>query len=282
MRVLFCTDGSDISFNALKNFSKWGRDAIIDAICVVDWSFLPDEIVVEGKEFENSCSNIAISILDKVTSEVLGLGLTFGEKIKYCGETVSCILEQTQKTKYDLILMGSHGKKGIQRWLGSVSRDIVNNAETATYISKNINCAHKVLFAADGSSNSRFAFSEAIKYLDLRDKEIYICVVQENPSLLFLEGALDSRWLMEIEEQQSKYSTRIILALQEQLKKYDIKADKFTILQGNPAEKIAEFSKKENIDLIVTGTRQVGKNVFHGSVSKRILEISPADVVIFK
>ena len=87
---------------------------------------------------------------------------------------------------------------------------------------------------------------------------------------------------MEIEEQQSKYSTRIILALQEQLKKYDIKADKFTILQGNPAEKIAEFSKKENIDLIVTGTRQVGKNVFHGSVSKRILEISPADVVIFK
>ena len=282
MRVLFCTDGSEISFNSLKNFSKWGRNAVIDIICVVDWSFLPDDIIVEGKEFENSCANVAVSILDKSEKEILILGLELGEKIKYCGETVSCILEQIQKTKYDLILMGSHGKKGIQRWLGSVSRDIVNNAETATYISKNINCAHKVLFAADGSSNSRFAFSEAIKYLDLRDKEIYICVVQENPSLLFLEGALDSRWLMEIEEQQSKYSTRVILALQEQLKKYDIKADKFTILQGNPAEKIAEFSKKENIDLIVTGTRQVGTNVFRGSVSKRILEISPADVVIFK
>ena len=206
----------------------------------------------------------------------------FGEKIKYCGETVSSILEQATKQNYDLILMGSHGKKGIQRWLGSVSRDIVNNVNTSTYITKSKNECHKVLFAADGTSNSRFAASEAIKYLDLRNKEIYICMVLENPNLLFLEGALDSHWLMEIENQQNKYATRIIMELQEELKKYDLNADKFAILQGNPAEKISEFSKKENIDLIITGTRHSGKNNFHGSVSKRILEIAPSDVVIFK
>lgn len=282
MRVLFCTDGSDISFNALKNFSEWGRDVIIDAICVVDWSFLPDSLSIEAAGFETACSNTASGILEKVKEETEALGLTFGEKIQYCGETLSGIIEQTEKENYDLILMGSHGKKGLQRWLGSVSRDVVNNIKISTYISKNSNCRKKVLFAADGSSNSRFAASEAIKYLDLRDKDIYICIVLENPNLLFLEGALDTQWLMEIEKQQNKYATRIITELQENLKRYDVNSDKFVILEGNPAEKIAEFAKKEGIDLIITGTRHTEKRQFKGSVSKRLLEIASCDVVIFK
>ncbi len=282
MRVLFCTDGSDISFNALKNFSKWCREAVIDAICVVDWSFLPESIEIEEEGFEASCANAASGILEKVRIETENLGMKFGEKIQFCGETVSGIQEQTQKEKYDLILMGSHGKKGLQRWLGSVSRDIVNSVDISTYITKKTNCCKKVLFAADGSSNSRFAASEAIKYLDLRDKEIYICIVLESPNLLFLEGALDSQWLMEIENQQNKYATRIIIELQEKLKHYNISADKFAILQGNPAEKISDFAQKEGIDLIVTGTRHTEKRQFQNSVSKRILEIAQSDIVIFK
>lgn len=282
MRVLFCTDGSEISFRALHNFSNWRKEAIIDAICVIDWSFLPENVAIEDTGFEKSCANVAGSILDKAKQEIENLGMQFGEPIKYCGETVSGILEQVNNKEYDLILMGSHGKKGLQRWLGSVSRDIVNNVNVSTYVTKSQNECKRVLFAADGSSNSRFAAVEAIKYLDLRDKEIYIVIVLENPNLLFLEGALDTRWLMEIEEQQHKYATRIIVELQKKLHFYNINADKFAILEGNPAEKISEFAKKENIDLIITGTRQIKTNQFHGSVSKRILEIAPSDVVIFK
>lgn len=282
MKVLFCTDGSEISFRALKNFSKWGREVEMDAICVVDWSFLPDSVAIEDSNFEKSCANVAGRILERTEIECENLNINFQKQIKCCGETVSGILEQAQNEKYDLILMGSHGKKGIQRWLGSVSRDIVNNVTQSTYITKNVNECKKVLFAADGSSNSRFAASEAIKYLELKDKEIYIVIVLENPNLLFLEGALDAKWLMEIEEQQHRYATRTILEVQEKLQKYGLKADKFAILQGNPAEKIVEFSKKENIDLIITGTKHSAKNQFHGSVSKRILEITPSDVVIFK
>lgn len=282
MKVLFCTDGSDISFKALHNFSKYSRDAVIDAICVVDWSFLPGTALLEDSGFESLCANAAASILARAEKETIESGMKFGTKIKYCGETVTSILEQTEKENYDLILMGSNGKKGIQRWLGSVSRDIVNHITISAYITKNTNECKKVLFAADGSSKSRFAVSEAIKFLELRDKEIYIVIVLENPDTLFLDGALDSYWLMEIENQQNKYATRVILELQEQLRKYNLNAGKFAILQGNAAEKISEFSKNENIDLIITGTGQTAKNQFHGSVSKRILEIAQSDVAIFK
>ena len=54
MRILFCTDGSKISFNALKNISRWVKNAFVDTICVIDWSFLPSEINIEDKNFTYS------------------------------------------------------------------------------------------------------------------------------------------------------------------------------------------------------------------------------------
>lgn len=75
MRVLFCTDGSKISFNALNNFARWSKGAIIDVICVIDWSFLPDEVSIEEDGFANSCANVADNILNyaekKYTRQIL-------------------------------------------------------------------------------------------------------------------------------------------------------------------------------------------------------------------
>ena len=69
MKVLFCTDGSKISFNALHNFAKWSKNAIVDAICVIDWSFLPDDISIEAEGFSINCANIADSILEYTKKE---------------------------------------------------------------------------------------------------------------------------------------------------------------------------------------------------------------------
>ena len=176
--------------------------------------------------------------------------------------------------------MGSHGKKGIQRWLGSVSRDIVNNIDTSAYISKYDNKAKKILFATDGTDNSNFAVTNAIKYLNLNEKEIYICVVNENPSLLFLEGSLDSHWLLEIEGQQLKNADRIIKDVKSKLEEYSLPVQKDAIMMGIPAEKIIDFAREEQIDLVVMGTRK--KSKIRSSVSKRVLEITSADVFIVK
>lgn len=280
MHVLFCTDGSKISFNALHNFAKWTKGAIVDVICVIDWSFLPDEVSVNNDGFATSCANVADTILEFTEKEISKTNLIFGEGIKRCGEAVDSILEQIDKEKYDIILMGSHGKKGIQRWLGSVSRDVVNNIDTSAYISKYDNKAKKILFATDGTDNSNFAVTNAIKYLNLNEKEIYICVVNENPSLLFLEGTLDSHWLLEIEGQQLKNADRIIKDVKSKLEEYSLPVQKDAIMMGIPAEKIIDFAREEQIDLVVMGTRK--KSKIRSSVSKRVLEITSADVFIVK
>lgn len=280
MHVLFCTDGSKISFNALHNFAKWTKGAIVDVICVIDWTFLPDEVSIEADGFANSCASVADNILDFAEKEVAKTNLILGQRIKRCGEAVDSILEQLEKEKYDIVLMGSHGKKGFQRWLGSVSRDVVNNVSISSYVTKYENRCKRILFATDGTDNSNKAVNEAIKNFNLNEKEIYICVVTENPSLLFLEGTLDSHWLLELEQQQEKYADKIIKDVRNKLEEYSLPIKRDAVVMGIPAEKIIDYARDEAIDLIVMGTREKAK--IRGSVSKRVLENTTADVFVVK
>ena len=186
MRVLFCTDGSKISFNALNNFARWSKGAIIDVICVIDWSFLPDEVSIEEDGFANSCANVADNILNYAEKEIHKTNLIMGDKLKRCGESVASILEQTDREDYEIVLMGSHGKKGLQRWLGSVSREIIINTQTSGYVSKENNNAQKILFTTDGSEQALHAIKKTINSFNFENKEIHLCTVNEDPDLLFL------------------------------------------------------------------------------------------------
>lgn len=280
MKILFCTDGSQISFNALKNISMWIKDATIDTISVIDWSTLPNEINIEDKSFSSSCENIADSILDYAEEEILKLGLNIGERIKICGSVIESILEQTKKVKYDLILMGSHGKKGIQRWLGSVSQEIINNSKISDYIAKEENKNKKVLFTTDGTDCSLSVIEKVIPHIDLTDKDIYICMVNEDPNLLFLEGTLDSNWLFDIQRQQQIFASKAIQNIKQIIENNNFTVSKTTILSGIPAQEIIEYSKKHDIDLIILGSRNKSKmdRFLLGSVSKRIIEHVTSDV----
>ena len=284
MRILFCTDGSRISFNALNNFAKWSKGAIVDVICVIDWSFLPDEVSIQEDGFATSCANVADSILDFAEKEISKSNLILGDKIKRCGESVDSIIEQSERESYDLIVVGSHGKRGLRKWLGSVSREVLNESVTSTYISKHQNTAKRILFATDGTDNSMKAVTQAIKYINLNDKKIYICIVLENPNLLFLEGTLDSNWFLEIEHQQNIHAEKVLKNVKTKLEEYNLPVEKSVILSGMPAEKINDFALREDIDLIVTGTRHKEKSAryFQSSVSKRVLDITSADVMIVK
>ena len=113
MKILFCTDGSKISFNALKNIAYWIKQATIGTICVIDWNILPAEITIDEENFSFSCANVADTILDYAEEEIKNLGLQLGNRIKNCGSAIESILEQSEKEKYDLILMGADTAKKV-------------------------------------------------------------------------------------------------------------------------------------------------------------------------
>ena len=280
MRILFCTDGSKISFNALYNISEWIKEAVIDTICVIDWSFLPEEITIEEENFTYSCANVADTILDYAEEEIKKLGLKTGSRIKSCGSAVESIIEQSENENYDLILMGSHGKKGIQKWLGSVSQEIINTSKVSAYIAKEQNKKHKLLLTTDGTKCSLGIISKILPNMNLENKEISICMVNEDPNLLFLDGTLDTNWLLEIQKQQQIYAASAIKDIQSLLSDNNIKVDEKVILTGIPAQKIIDYARTNEIDLIVLGSKNKSKldRFLTGSVSKRVLENVISDI----
>lgn len=282
MNVLFCTDGSKISYNSIINFSSWVKDFSLDILSVVDWSCLPDSVSIENSEFASQCSTSANVILDYAETYLKEMGLNVAQKIKICGEAVDTILDLVDSGKYDFVVLGSHGKKGIQKWLGSVSQEVASSANISSYISKNINNRKKVLLAIDNSELSAKVVLNSLNFLNLEDKEIYLVTVYEVPDYLFLEGNVDSTWILEIEKKQEQASRLLLNSFEKFFieKGFEVK-DKL-IFRGVPSQEIINFSNKKDIDLVVTGirTRKHLSKFLLGSVSKRILENVKSDVLI--
>lgn len=282
MRILFCTDGSEISMNSLHNATQYIKDAVVDPLCVIDWGFLPSSVTMESDSYSKTYENIADSVLSHSQKLIEEKGLILGDKIKDVGSAVEGILEQMEKADYDLILLGSHGKKGLQKWLGSVSRQVISNSQVPVFVSKKRTHHKKVLFAVDGSDQAYNAVKHAVTLLNLKEKELYVISVKENPELLPMEATLDQNWLESIEKQQKIHATKAINHAKAHLEKHDLPIHNEIILTGNPAQKIIDFSEKEKIDLIIMGARTKTdlSKLLLGSVSKRVLENVSSDVLV--
>ncbi len=279
MKILFCTDGSNISFNAMKNFSHWAKCGIVDIVCVIDWSFLPDSAAIEDSNFVMQCTNTADEILDNAERLLTSHEIVTGEKLKLCGTVIDGILEICDKKDYDYIVLGSHGKKGIQKWLGSVSQEIASAVKIPVYISKLSNECKKVLITVDGTEKSKL-----LNTMNLQDKNLHLLTVYEMPDFLFLKGNVDSNWLLEIQNKQEVAAMLTLNEIEALLKDNGIENYQKTITQGIPATEILKYATSNNIDLIVCGNKNYKKlsKFLLGSVSLRVLENTDSDVLIIK
>ena len=284
MKALFCTDGSKISFNSIHNFSSWVKNSDTDAICVIDWTFLPEDIDIEKSDFTQSCSNLADDILEHSRLELQKSGLMIGRTLKMCGRVTDVILDELKKGIYEVVLLGSHGKKGLQKWLGSVSFDILNNSPVSIYISKERNSAKKLLLAISDKENSPQHFRRALEKMNLKEKEIHIIIVNENPNLLFLEGTLDTNWYIKIEEEQKKYAYNIVKTLENIIAEQGYAVHKTSIRTGNPTEEIIKYTEENDIDLVIIDNHNTGNKskLLSNRTSKRIADNIICDILVLK
>lgn len=284
MKILFCTDGSKISYHAIRNFSRWFKNFTVDILCVIDLSFLPDTISVESSGFNKQCANSADAILDYTERLLKEFDIVIGDKLKMCGSTVDSILETINTNQYEYVVLGSHGKKGIQKWLGSVSQEVSSVAKISTYISKELNDSRKILFAVDSFDATPKVVSKCIETMNLQDKDIYLATVYEIPDYLFLEGNLDSNWIIEVEQKQEKAAMLLLNQFEKIFTDSNLNIKDKVILRGTPAQEIIKYASTDEIDLIVSGARDKKglSKIFLGSVSKRILENTKSDSLIVR
>jgi nucleotide-binding universal stress UspA family protein len=134
MKILLAIDGSSHSQDAVNEIARrpWPSKTTIRVLSVIQPYTPPaTEIVLAGSTLED--------IRRQQTSEAEGLTTRAADVLKAAGvsaETVvregdprSAIVDEADEWAADLIVVGSHGRTGLTRWLlGSVAQAVVGHA----------------------------------------------------------------------------------------------------------------------------------------------------------
>lgn len=284
MKVLFCTDGSKISFKSIENFSNWFKEISADAVSVADYHSIPEGLVLGIAEFEAKCSNSINAILESSKKYLSDLKINAGSLINGCGAVVDYILEIEKKSKYDFLVLGSNGKRGIQKWLGSVSYDVALMSCSSVYISKNQNKCQSILFVVNSDVDYAEDIQKLIKTMCLENKIVHLLAIYDIPQFLFLQDNIDKKWIAQVERAQIKSSLNSLSKYERVFLNDGIKVMYTSSQKGNPEEVTLKYIKDKDIDLVVCSNikNKPKNNSSLSSFCKRILEYSNSDVLILK
>ncbi|MDD3149228.1 MAG: universal stress protein [Candidatus Gastranaerophilales bacterium] len=288
MKVLFCTDGSDASIYAIKQALYFlDKKTFIDIFYVIEEGFFFPQIAAPSEEkFIEERKKTAENILKKAEKIIINKGFKVNKSEFTTAQPAQAIINLINDRIYDFVILGSHGKKGVRNWLGSVSRKVVMKSPISTFVAKppkeKKKFAHKVLFAVDGSSCSYNAIEKTFEMFDLSDFKIELLTVKAGMETLPLEISLDNEWLEACIEKQEELALEILSKSQDILSKYNLSPANMLSLQGNAADVILNFIDENYFDLIVMGShgREGVADFIIGSVSKRILDNSHLPVLI--
>jgi nucleotide-binding universal stress UspA family protein len=134
-RIVIPLDGSDVSEAALPEATRQARafDLPIHIVRVVDTRVL-EQVGGSAAAFNYSMlgemfadeSDDAQRYIDETRTRLEGEGLTVTSDVRV-GPVAQAILEEVQPG--DMIVMGSHGRSGLRRWmLGSVAEEVLRHA----------------------------------------------------------------------------------------------------------------------------------------------------------
>lgn len=140
----------------------------------------------------------------------------------------------------------------------------------------------KILIAVDGSKTSNRAVAFAIRMAECGKKDAKLLLLTVQPPITFgnIKKFVKKKALEGYYEDQGKDALKEAKELAEKAK-----MDFATHIKVGPVpEAIVDFAKDKDVDLIVMGTRGLGKlaNILVGSVAMRVVHLSPVPVTLVK
>jgi len=181
---------------------------------------------------------------------------------------------------FDVVIMGTHGRKGLTRWLsGSVTEKVVRHSSIpviTVHKDLEIQKIEKILVPVDFSTHSSLAIQQAKRV-----------AAEFNASLNFLH-------VVEMESHPEFYNISFKSILKENpalndhiltnLKKLaDIPESEavFSVMEGSVHRKIKQYIELNDIDLIILPTRGINdlEHFFMGSNAEKVVRSAPCPVL---
>jgi nucleotide-binding universal stress UspA family protein len=137
--ILLPTDGSELSDEGVKQTLEMAKaiGAHVTAVHVLRTYHVRDEegyampeVAVLRKRFEDETAAQAKDILSPVKEAANKLGVKCETVVARGGSPYRMIINQAKKSRCDLIMMASHGRRGIQRLLhGSETAKVLTHSK---------------------------------------------------------------------------------------------------------------------------------------------------------
>ena len=147
--------------------------------------------------------------------------------------------------------------------------------------------AKKKLIPFDGSEHSKKAILFAADVAQQHLSELFLVHVVKDkdipPEVLeYIESEKINGGIGKVSAKL--ISEGIMRAAQNQLQEMGLKITKSMVFRGDPAEEILQFAKNNDIDMIVIGSRGLGKikGLLLGSVSSKVCQLAECTCVTVK
>ena len=216
------------------------------------------------------------------------------------GNPADSICEYANQHSPELIILGAKGRRAtLGILLGGVAQKVIEYAHQPVLIVRSpYQGLHKLLLTTDGSEYSREAM-RVLGCLPYRTSAELHIVHVTNPYPPF-EAAMQPRtWLFgndiflppAVSDEESEHWKEVSLAAGQTIVYEALQAvqpcvnqPKTAILSGDAATEIIDYAKRNNIDLIITGSRGLSpvQGWLLGSVSRKLVHYSSCSVLVAK
>jgi nucleotide-binding universal stress UspA family protein len=260
---------------------KYGAEITLFHVIVLYEADVDEEVHVKQlEEIVKRKEQNTSGLMDRHQQKFVDKNLKISSHIMRGISPPNSILEYCEKHKFDLIIMGTHGRTGIKNWIyGSVAEKVVRLSKTAVltlHKSPESIQINRIIVPVDFSDNSRDGIENAVKIAKDFDAEVeFIHIIEQQLQPSFHVVGIES--IFAINPDLKKITSE---KLEEFCNIDDVKAT-FTVLEGAAHQSIADYAEESGADLIIMSTRGYTglDHLLIGSTTERVVRVAGCPVL---
>jgi nucleotide-binding universal stress UspA family protein len=275
--ILVPTDGSECAKAAVAYAADLATryEARVHVLCVADSRTL--ENVPQSDQRRKESARIAEKTCDELSASGVSVERAVRTDVPH-----RAILQYATEQAIDLVVMGTHGRTGADRYLlGSVTEKVVRLSDTPVLTVKATADVEPtfpytdVLVPTDGSEGAAAAVGPAVDIASTYDASIHAVSVIDT---MAMGVDVRSHTILDALEESARSATE---SIEERASEASVSAVETTIQHGNPHRGIRSYVDDHDIDLVVMGThgRSGIKRYLLGSVTEKTVRTSPVPVM---
>ncbi|MBI5674607.1 MAG: universal stress protein [Nitrospirae bacterium] len=281
-RILLATDASEFSSGAEREAVKYAKTNGGKLFCMLVMEFKPEFLALAPQLLEESEKD-AIKHLENLKKMAKKENVACEVILREGQEPYKVIIEEADKQKVDLIVMGRRGRTGLMRLLvGSVTAKVIGHFKGQVLVVQREAAVNwkNILVATDGSEYGNAAVNEALKHAKKYGGELKI-VHAINVIADFQEES--PVFIPQLIDDITKRVRSELEALKVRAEKEGVSAEIF-VKEDEPYRAIVDLAEELNSDIIILGShgRTGMRRLLMGSVTERVIGHANCAVLVVK